>query len=90
MNNNEEPKLLTLDEVKEKWNKFAPIYSNFDQSMHIFFIQLIQLVRLGSAKNIYEVGCGIGRLIPLAMGLKNKEASYLAIDISETIVEMAR
>ena len=58
--------------------------------MNIFFYQLVQVLRLSEAKNIYEVGCGLGRLVPLIMGIKNKNASFLAVDISEKIVEMAK
>lgn len=40
------------------------------------------MLKLDSATSIYEVGCGTGKLIHYAMTLKNRKASYLAIDLS--------
>ncbi len=81
---------LTIQEIKLKWNELAKIYKNFDNSMNTFFYQLVHMLRLTEAHNIYEVGCGTGRLLPYVMSIKSKEASYLAIDLSEAMVELAK
>lgn len=58
--------------------------------MHLFYYQLISMLRLGSATCIYEVGCGRGLLIPYAMTLKSTDTPYLAIDICKAMVGLAR
>jgi cyclopropane fatty-acyl-phospholipid synthase-like methyltransferase len=79
-----------LEEIKDKWNKFADIYSNFDPQTNTFFYQLAYLLHLQDATSIYDVGCGRGILLPYAMQLKHKEASYTAVDLSETMIELCK
>lgn len=47
-------------------------------------------MKINEATNIYEIGCGRGLLIPYTMAQKPLDAGYLAIDISETMVHLAR
>jgi SAM-dependent methyltransferase len=81
---------LSNDELKGRWNKLADIYSNFDPHTYTFYYQLSYMLKLGEATSIYEVGCGQGKLIPFTMQLKHKEASYTAVDLSETMVELCK
>jgi len=38
-------------------------------------------MNIPQARNILEIGCGFGNLIPLAVMLKNQNATYLATDL---------
>lgn len=42
------------------------------------------------AKNILEVACGTGKLLPIAINIKNPNANYLATDLSPQMVEMTK
>jgi ubiquinone/menaquinone biosynthesis C-methylase UbiE len=72
------------------WNSLAPIYTTFDASMQAFYYTLASMMKIPEAKHIYEVGCGIGKMIPYTLSLKNEECTYLATDLSEKMVEMSR
>jgi len=39
-------------------------------------------MNLQNAKNVLEVACGTGRLLPVAVGLKNQSTKYLGVDIA--------
>jgi trans-aconitate methyltransferase len=63
---------MNLEELKTKWDHFAPVYTLMDTATNTFFYQLVHMLKLDSATSIYEVGCGSGRLIPYVMSLKNR------------------
>lgn len=72
------------------WNGIAPVYTTFDATMQTFYYTLISMMKIPEAKHIYEVGCGIGKMIPYTVSLKPHGCTYLATDLSEKMVEMAR
>ncbi len=39
-------------------------------------------MKLHQANNILEVACGNGKLLPLAVMLKNQQSKYLAVDLA--------
>ena len=45
------------------------------------------MLKLHEAKNIYEVACGSGRLLPFALRLKHPDASYYATDLVQDMIE---
>jgi|LakMenEpi03Aug12_release.lakeMendotaPanAssembly.Ray.scaffolds.fasta_scaffold2558134_1 ubiquinone/menaquinone biosynthesis C-methylase UbiE len=47
------------------------------------------MMKLDSAKNILEIACGAGKLIPMALDLKSPEANYFATDLSSNMIELA-
>jgi ubiquinone/menaquinone biosynthesis C-methylase UbiE len=47
-----------------------------------FYYSFISLMNLKNAKNILEVACGSGKLLPLAIMLKNQNTKYHAVDLS--------
>ena len=49
--------------------------------MQTFYYTLINMMDISKGKNILEVACGTGGLIPLALQIKDKEACYLATDL---------
>jgi ubiquinone/menaquinone biosynthesis C-methylase UbiE len=68
----------------------APVYSTFDVTMQTFYYTLVNMLKLSEAKHILEIACGIGKLIPYSMTLKQITCSYLATDFSEKMIEMAK
>jgi len=76
-------------ELEQSWNKFAHTYQMHDSAMQTFYYTLIHMIDLPKAKHILEVGCGTGRLLPLAMNLKSLDCTYLASDLSSTMVDLA-
>lgn len=42
------------------------------------------------AKHILEIACGTGKLLPYTMNLKPLDCSYLASDISNKMVDLAK
>ena len=81
---------MNLSELKDKWDQLAQTYEFFDSSMNIFFYQHIHMLRLKEATIIYQVGCGTAKLLAYTMNLKPKSTPYLAIDLSETMVALAK
>lgn len=68
----------------------APVYTTFDATMQTFYYTLASMMKIPEAKHIYEVGSGIGKMIPYTLSLKPDNCTYLATDISEKMVEMSR
>jgi ubiquinone/menaquinone biosynthesis C-methylase UbiE len=48
---------------------------------------LISVLKIYRAKNILEIACGTGLLLPLALAMKNKEAQYVATDLSPEMIK---
>lgn len=46
------------------------------------YLSLLFIMNLPSASRILEVGCGTGKLIPLAIMLKGQATTYLATDLT--------
>lgn len=44
------------------------------------------MLQLSNAKHIFEVGSGTGKLLPQAMVIKNRDATYLATDLSPVMI----
>jgi ubiquinone/menaquinone biosynthesis C-methylase UbiE len=76
--------------VKDHWNSFAPIYSLFDATMQTFYYTLVNVLDIKSANHILEIASGIGRMIPYSVSLKKPECTYLASDISETMIDLSK
>lgn len=58
--------------------------------MQIFYYTLVNMLKIDGAKHVLEIACGIGKLIPYAISLKNQECTYLASDLSENMVHLAK
>jgi len=58
--------------MKNQWKNLAPVYSRIDSAMQTFYYTLINILDISKAKNILEVACGTGRLLPIA--IYNKSA----------------
>lgn len=48
------------------------------------------MTHIWKSKNILEVACGTGKILPLAVYLKDPSAKYLATDLSPDMINLAR
>jgi ubiquinone/menaquinone biosynthesis C-methylase UbiE len=48
------------------------------------------MMKINKAQHIYEVGCGIGKMIPYMLSIKPEDCTYAACDVSEKMIECAR
>ena len=48
------------------------------------------MTEIWNAHNILEVGCGTGKLIPIALNMKRRDAGYLGIDMSPMMIKLAK
>lgn len=74
-------KIITAEEIRARWNSFAPIYNTFDTTMQTFYYTLINMLNISKASHILEIACGTGKLLPLAVSLKPQKCTYLATDL---------
>ena len=79
---NSEPKVQSIQEISTFWDNFVPSYSKFDSVTQTFYYTLIHMLDLPAANHVLEIACGTGRLLPLAITLKNSNTTYLATDLS--------
>jgi SAM-dependent methyltransferase len=79
-----------ISELNTFWSAFSTDYSKFDSTMQTFYYSLIHMLDLPKSKHILEVACGTGRLLPLALSLKPIEATYLATDLVQPMVDLSR
>ena len=47
------------------------------------------MLELDKAKHILEIACGTCRLLPLAINLRSQEATYLATDLTQAMVDLS-
>jgi ubiquinone/menaquinone biosynthesis C-methylase UbiE len=58
----------------------------FDSCPQTLYFTLANMLKLDSAKNILEIACGAGKLIPMVLDLKNPETNYFATDLSPNML----
>lgn len=93
MNNKEkthQPTIPTIDAVKKQWQQLGDSYSKWDSCPQTFFYTLANLLQLNSATKVLEVACGTGKLLPMALDLKNPDAEYYATDISTKMLSLLK
>lgn len=64
-------KIPDIIQVKKDWNQFSDGYSKLDMGPQTFYYSLLSLMNIQNAKNVLEVACGTGRLLPVTTMLKN-------------------
>lgn len=85
----EKQQIQTIENLNTYWTVFSEAYSKTDSCMQTFYYTLIHMLDLPKAKHILEVACGTGRLLSLATGLKPKETTYLATDLTQAMIDSA-
>jgi ubiquinone/menaquinone biosynthesis C-methylase UbiE len=68
----------------------STLYITFDSAPQTFFYTLSNMLKLNEAKNVLEIACGAGKLIPQVLDLKAPETFYYATDISEEMINFAK
>ncbi len=68
--------------MKKDWNEFSDGYNKFDMCPQTFYYSHLTLMDLQRSKNVLEVACGTGKLLPIAVILKNQSTKYLAVDLA--------
>lgn len=48
------------------------------------------MLEVWDAKNILEVACGTGKLLPIAVNMKDPDANYLATDLSPNMINLTK
>jgi hypothetical protein len=46
-------------------------YTSIDAAPQTFFYSLCNMLKLNEAKNVLEIACGAGKLIPMVLDLKS-------------------
>ena len=64
-------KIPQIKDVKKDWNEFSDEYSKIDLGPQTFYYSLLTLMNMQNAKNVLLVACGTGKLLPIAVMLKN-------------------
>ena len=82
MNGQDKPSAPTIEAVKKQWENLGEDYSHMDSAPQTYYYTLSNMLKLESSQKILEVACGVGKLLPLTMYLKNPNAEYFATDIS--------
>lgn len=83
-----EEKVFTISEVGKMWDGMAAFYPEFDSTPQGFYFSLVNIMNIGEAKNILEVGCGRCLLVPYCLKIKSKGATYLATDLSPKMLAL--
>ena len=87
--------IKTITELEAFWNEFQSDYeSRLGQTMSLFNYSLIHMLKVKSASNILEIGCGPGlgtlALLRRLEDENNKTASVTACDLSPAMISCAR
>jgi hypothetical protein len=61
----------------------SELYLTIDSAPQTFFYTLSNMMKLDQSKNILEIACGAGKLIPQVLDLKGPDTFYYATDISD-------
>ena len=78
-----------IGHLRKKWDGFSDTYEKFDAGPQAFYFSLVNMLKLGEARNFLEIGCGAGHLLNYAISSKRKESQYVATDLSPEMVAKA-
>jgi len=84
------PKVLSVDEMKERWNDWSNAWDQQYEHLTITVSHtLLAFLQLSSASSILEIACGAGGGARLCNMLKPKSAKLTCIDLAEGMVAKA-
>lgn len=84
-----ESKGTPIDTLRDKWDDFSDVYCRFDPGPQTFYFSLVNLLKFRECKNILEIACGSGRLLPYIVSQKPKDTQYVATDLSPEMIKKA-
>jgi len=80
----------TAQEVKQSWNVFASQYSQMIETPNLQLgLALSRMLKVQSAQNILEIGCGSGRLTLNNLAILPPGTKYTSVDISDEMIKLA-
>jgi len=80
----------TSEEIAEYWNEFSKFYGdNIEDSNMQSGVALSRMLKLETAQNILEVGCGTGKLSLHWLQILPPGTKYTSVDISEKMIQIA-
>ena len=82
--------LSPIEDLKKFWDSIAESFNKFDFPQQNSYFSLLYMTELWKANNILEIGCGAGKMIPMALNMKRTEAGYLATDLSPVMIDLAK
>ncbi|KAL4487248.1 hypothetical protein ABPG72_017967, partial [Tetrahymena utriculariae] len=77
-----------IPEIKQYWDSFSNLYSQQDDGTNVFYLSLLNMLKVNTRKQILEVGAGAGFLYNHTMNYKRPEASYVATDLSDKMLSI--
>ena len=82
---------LTHDEAREFYDEFGAKQDDQGWYEDVATAMLVSQADLSQAKKVLEFGCGTGRFaLTLLSDHLGEDATYLGLDISETMIELSR
>lgn len=72
--------------MNKNWDNDALDYSEMDATPQTFFYSLVSFLKIGKSKNILEIGCGAGLLLPYVIDRKLQGTPYVASDLSQAMI----
>lgn len=79
----------TFDSILKRWDEFSDVYTAMDSCPQTFFFTLLNQLKIKEAKNVLEVACGAGLLLPFVVEQKATECQYVATDLSPAMIAKA-
>jgi len=86
----QEPKVLSEDELRTKWNQFSHVWLKMEKTSVGVYGTILALLKLDGATSIIEVGCGSGEGIIQCNAVKPKNASLTAVDLSPDMLKYTK
>jgi ubiquinone/menaquinone biosynthesis C-methylase UbiE len=84
-------RMMKHAELKHWYDKFGSKQDSQDFYEDAAFDKLVEHAAFSMARNVVEVGCGTGRFAERLLGHDlPKDAQYFGLDLSTTMVELAR
>lgn len=80
--------IKSVPEIEAYWDSFSDNYITQDNGTNVFYLSLLNLLRVENRSSILEVGAGAGFLYQHTMNLKKPEAKYTATDLSEKMLSL--
>ncbi|EAS06071.1 UbiE/COQ5 methyltransferase (macronuclear) [Tetrahymena thermophila SB210] len=77
----------SITEIEAYWDDFSSQYINMDNGSSLFYLSLINMLKIQDRKSILEVGAGAGFLFNHTMNFKKHGAQYIATDLSEKMLQ---
>ncbi|KAL4462371.1 hypothetical protein ABPG72_021916 [Tetrahymena utriculariae] len=76
----------TIDEVQAFWDSYSEEYTSYDCGSSVFYLSLLNMLKIEKLKAILEAGAGAGFLYQHTLNRKSTQAKYTATDLSEKIL----